>query len=182
MTERPDPFRETSPEADSKSQRKRDARALFKLGQGLVELSGSALASLPMDEELRAAIDEARHMRSHGARKRQLGFIARLLRHSEIEALVQALEHRRGEARAEIARHHRVEAWRDGLLGQGDALLAVLIGQCPDADHQALRTLLRNARKEASLGRPPASSRKLFQMLRELDSAQALPPLPGSAD
>lgn len=182
MTERTGPFPETSDEADSKSQRKRDAQALFKLGQRLVELSGSALDGLPLDEELRAAILEARHMRAHVARKRQLGFIARLLRHSEVDALIQALENLRGEARAEIARHHRVEAWRDGLLQHGDAWLAVLIGQCPEADHQALRTLVRNARKEASLGRPPASSRKLFQMLRSLDSGQALPPLPGSGD
>ena len=32
---------------------------------------------------------------------------------------------------------------------------------------QALRTLVRNARKEAQLAKPPKSSRELFQMVKQ---------------
>jgi ribosome-associated protein len=37
-------------------------------------------------------------------------------------------------------------------------------------DSQQIRTLIRNARREASLAKPPKSSRELFKLLREITS------------
>jgi ribosome-associated protein len=41
----------------------------------------------------------------------------------------------------------------------------------PDADIQALRTLIRNAHKENEALRPPKSTRALFKLLREISEA-----------
>lgn len=165
----------------SKSQRKRDAKALFLLGRELAGLPESAFRDLDMDERLREALVEARGMRSNVARKRQLGFVARLLRLSDVTPLQQALDARNNAARVDTAQQHRVELWRDGLVGDdGDAGLTELLRLRRDAEPQPLRQLVRNARREAAAGRPPASSRKLFKVLRELDQADSLPPWPGA--
>jgi ribosome-associated protein len=47
-----------------------------------------------------------------------------------------------------------------------------------DIDAQSLRQLVRNAGREAAAGKPPASARKLFRLLRDSDERDALPPLP----
>lgn len=169
-------------EAVSKSQRKRDAKALFQLGRKLVGLPRAALDELDMDARLREAVDEARAIRSHVARKRQLGFVARLLRGIDSTALQEALLARDNAASVDTARLHRAEQWRDGLLSEGDQNLAVLLRTRRDAEPQWLRQLVRNAQREARAGKPPASARKLFRALRELDQAEPLPPWPTPTD
>lgn len=77
-------------ERPSRSQRKRDMLALFDLGSRLVDLSSGHLASLPIDEELREEILACKTMR-HGARKRQLKLISKLIRRSDVEAIREGL-------------------------------------------------------------------------------------------
>ncbi len=163
----------------SKSQRKREAHERLDLGRRLVGLPLSLLEELPLEAEVRQAVDFARSIKSRVARKRQLGYLARLLRGVDVGPLLEALERQQGAARETNARHHRCEAWRDALLENGDAALAVLAGSRRDLDPQATRALLRNARREAERSKPPASARKLFRLLRELDEKKSLPPLPG---
>jgi len=40
----------------------------------------------------------------------------------------------------------------------------------PSVDTQQIRTLIRNARREAASNKPPKSSRELFKLLREITS------------
>jgi ribosome-associated protein len=46
-----------------------------------------------------------------------------------------------------------------------------------DIDTQAIRQLVRNARRESEKSKPPASARTLFRMLREMDEKEPLPPM-----
>ena len=80
-------------------------------------------------------------------------------------------------ARQLTARQHRVENWRDFLLISGDTALGKLLQQRREADGQAIRQLIRNAQREVSRGKPPASSRALFRLLRVMDEDTPLPPL-----
>jgi ribosome-associated protein len=63
------------------------------------------------------------------------------------------------------------------LVEGNNEVLTELLEQTPDANVQTLRQLIRNAKKEAKLEKPTTSSRKLFKLLREMDSRQPLPPL-----
>jgi len=164
------------PEETSKSQRKRDARALFELGRDLVALDTATLNRLPLEAPLRDAIGQARDIRSRIAHKRQLQYIARVLRGMDAEPIRAALEALHTEARRQTTVLHRIEDWRDRLLAEGDAALAELLGLYGPAEAQALRQLIRNAQREARLGKPPAAARKLFRLLRELDARHPLPP------
>ena len=56
--------------------------------------------------------------------------------------------------------------WRDRLIASDDAVTEFIAAH-PDTDVQALRTLVRNARKEAQLAKPPKSSREIFQMVKQ---------------
>lgn len=76
----------------SKSMRKRAAHSAQKLGERLVRMRDQELASLPLTEELRDAIAEARRLTSRAALSRQHQFIGKLMRGIDVEAIEAALE------------------------------------------------------------------------------------------
>jgi ribosome-associated protein len=159
----------------SKTKRKQEMHALQALGAALVELPETRIASLDIADRLKAAVLEAKRMRSHEARRRQMQYIGKLMRDTDpepIRALIDALDG--GSARA-AALHRRLEAWRERLLADDDALTEFAAAH-PAADLQALRTLLRNARKEAKEGKPPRAYRDLFRFIKD---AEAPPPAAG---
>lgn len=79
-------------EAPSKSARKRHMTALQELGEALTELSDKQLASVPVDDErLLLAIRESRRIRQHGAKRRHLQYIGKLMRAIEAEPVAAAL-------------------------------------------------------------------------------------------
>ena len=160
----------------SQSQRKRDAHELLDLAKQMVSMSEAMLNSLPLDDDLRDAIGFARSIKSHGARKRQLMTVGKMLRQRDNQALLDAVHQSDRKARQANARFHHIESWRDRLCGGNDQDLSELLAQVPGANAQALRQLIRNARKETELGKPPTSARKLFRLLREMDEESPLPP------
>lgn len=167
-----------TPEIVSKSQRRRDALEVKSLARRLIDLPAPRLARVPLDDDLREAIEEARQFRSNAARKRQMLYVAKLIRRIDAGDVLAALTGFDEEARHSNARHHRAEAWRDHLLVSGDTAIGFLLEKRRDADAQALRQLIRNAQRESKLEKPPAAARRLFRLLRELDENTPLPPLP----
>ncbi len=162
----------------SKSQRKREAHELLDVGKLLIGMPDSRLARMPLDDELRSAIEFARDIRAHGAKKRQMMTVGKMLRLRDTDELLDALQDLHDKDRKLNARHHHIEAWRDVLITGDDQALADLLEKIPDLNPQILRQLLRNARKEASLSKPPTSARKLFKLLRDADEQSRLPALP----
>ena len=71
----------------SKSARKREYIALQKLGEDLIALKDSDLDCLPLDDNLREAVQEARLIKAHGALRRQKQYIGKLMRHIDPEPL-----------------------------------------------------------------------------------------------
>ena len=159
----------------SKSQRKRDAHELLDLGKKLITMPEATLKGLPLDDDLREEVEFARSIRSHGARKRQMMTVGKMLRNRDTEALMDAVNNIDQKNRKASARFHHIEAWRDRLIEGSDQELSELLEQVPDINVQTLRQLIRNAKKEAGLGKPPAAARKLFKLLREADETNPLP-------
>lgn len=170
------PERETVP---SRSQQRRDALAILALAGQLVELPTSRLGKLELAQEVRDEIDSYRQMRSHGARKRQLAFVAKKLRQrddDELACLRAALEGNGGEQRRETAAMHRLEALRERLLAGDEDVLTTYIAAHPDADRQHLRSLLRKARQEkAHPDTPPRAYREIFRLLKALGTDGGAP-------
>ncbi len=156
-----------SAELPSKSQRKRDMDELQEIGAALIELNDQQLASVDMPENLRDAVAEARRLRTHEARRRQLQYIGKLMRYVDPAPIRARLDGWRSASAGHTAQLHHIERWRDRLLAEPDAL-ALFVADFPGADTQQLRTLLRNTEFERTHGKPPKSFRALFQMIREL--------------
>jgi len=152
----------------SKSQLKRESQALRDLGSTLIELPEPQLARIPLPEDVAAAVAEARRIRSHGARKRQMLYIGKLMRHLDPKPIREALLRLEEGHIEDRAKFHRIEQWRDRLLSEGDGALGELLDEYPAADRQHLRALLRKAAKEQREAKPPATARQLFKYLREL--------------
>jgi len=155
-------------EGPSKSSLKREMQALQELGAQLVALSPERLARVPLPEQLLEAIRDARRFTKHEARRRQLQYIGRLMRHVDAEPIQAALDAFADGSRAATARHHRLERLRADFIDDESAIEAIL-ALWPHADVQHLRTLRRNALKEQSQARPPRAYRMIFKILRELD-------------
>jgi len=157
----------------SKTQRKNEMLELQALGAALVELSDSQLAQFTLEPRLREAVDEAKRIKSHGARKRQIQYIGRLMRDLDAEPIRAALAAIEGGSAQATARHRRLEAWRERLLADDEALTE-FAAEHPGTDLQALRALIRNARKEAKEQKPPRAYRELFRFVKQCsDSNQS---------
>lgn len=152
----------------SKSQLKREAHALFELGQAIVALQPANLEKVPLEERLRQAVDQARNIKAHGALKRQHQYIAKLLRNAEVEPIQAAMEKIRLQASQADAVFKQCEQWRERLLNDGNEATQSFIDQFPAVDRQQLRQLIRNAEREQKANKPPKSARELFRLIRTL--------------
>jgi ribosome-associated protein len=150
----------------SKSQLKRDMEALQDMGGELVKLSKDRLKRMDLPDALLTAVLEAQRITSHGAIRRQMQLIGKLMRGVDPEPIAEQLAEIRGESDAAKAVFHALERWRERLLTDDDAL-TLWLAEHPEADAQQLRQLIRNARREAAEGKPPKSSRALFKLIRD---------------
>ena len=160
----------------SRSQQRRDALEVLALGEKLVSLTEAQLAKLPVPESLLPHIRECKRITAQIAHKRQLQYLAKQMRREDdevLEAIRDALDEKGETARREVAAMHRVEAWRDKLLAEGDGALAQLLDEYPAADRQLLRQLVRNTLEERKRNKPPRAFRELYRELRELMAAGA---------
>ena len=160
----------------SRSQQRREALEIRTLGEKLVSLSAAQLQRLPIPDDLVPHILDTQRISSHIARKRQLQFLAKQMRREDDEtlhAIRDALDAGGEAARQETALLHRIEAWRERLLEDGDEALGALLDEHPQADRQQLRQLVRNVHAERKKGKPPHAFRELFRVLRETAGEQA---------
>ena len=158
--------------APSRSANRREALDTLALGEALAALSEAQLARLPIPEDLLPHIRDTQRISSHGARKRQLAFLAKHMRRQDqdvLDAIRDGMSKDGDAARRETALLHRVEILRDELLGDdGDAAFTSLLNDYPHADRQHLRQLVRNTLDERKRNKPPHAFRDLFRQLRDL--------------
>lgn len=151
------------PQRESKTQRKSQMIALQKIGEALVNLPAAQLTQVPLDSILLDAINTARSLKSHEAKRRQLQYIGKLMRNIDPLPIQTALEKIQSKNKQGNAQFHQIERWRDKLIEEGDESLDSFIKKYPECDHAHLRQLIRNAKQEKS-----GAATKLFKYLREI--------------
>ena len=170
------------PDRPSKSQVKRDLHALLDLGRELVDLSPERLKQLPLAERLYDAIRLAQRTPSREGLRRQVHYVGKLMRDAPADEIRAQLDEWKNGSRKQTAALHHLEARRDKLLRDDEALTA-LLAEYPQADSQRLRTMIREGRKELAANaalRPGQESqrkhyRALFQALRQLQDPDEQP-------
>lgn len=151
----------------SKTKLKAEADAQQAIGKKLIDLSKDKLIKLDLPEALFDAVMEAKRLTANGAVRRQLQYIGRLMRDVDNAPIVEQLSAWEGKNTQENARFHTMERWRARLIAEPNALSEFLT-KFPQADIQQIRTLIRNAQREATAEKPPKSSRELFKLIREI--------------
>jgi ribosome-associated protein len=152
-------------EEKSKSQIKRELQDLKDLGKELIALPVKDLNKLELTERLMEAVLKAQPM-THGALKREIGRVGKVLVAEDYEQIQQNLTKIKKAHNGEVKLFHQLEQWRDELLAGNKEVMNVLVSTLTELDIQYVRQLTRNAQKEAKLEKPPKSSRLLFKYLQ----------------
>lgn len=156
----------------SKSEIKRDAEHLKKLGESLMALNSANLAKIPLDDNVREAIKLAQRLKME-ARRRQIQYVGKLLRNVDPEPIQEALDKVENRHNQQLALLQKLELLRDQLIENGDQTLNSLLEEYPELDRQHLRTLIRMAQKEKDANKPPKNYREIFQYLKSVIVEQA---------
>jgi ribosome-associated protein len=155
-------------ERPSKTQLKKDMHELQALGEALVGLPEDRVTDLPIPESLRDAVAEYRRTRSHEGKRRQMQYIGKLMRKTDVEPIREAVASMHlGRAKDALALHE-AERWRVELLADDQALTRWM-SEHPASDLQQLRSLIRAARKDAAAvpeQRSGRAFRELFQFIK----------------
>lgn len=167
----------------SKTQLKKASHDLQALGEALLELPPKKLAAVPMPERLLDALKDLRRIKNFEGRRRQLQYVGKLMRDVDPEPLREAVAAQRLPSARETLALHQTEAWRERLIAS-DAALTEWLDLYPGQDAQALRNLIRNARKDqqqateaqphdGALERKGRAYRDLFQLIKTTLKAAA---------
>ena len=149
----------------SKSQIKRELLELKALGRTLISLPVKDLDKLVLPERLYESVVKAQSM-SHGALKRETGFIGRLIADEDHETIAANVAKLKQAHQGEVKQFHELEQWLDNLLSGNNDVMTMLHQQLESFDGQYVRQLVRNAAKEAKLNKSPKSARLLFKYLQ----------------
>jgi ribosome-associated protein len=164
--------------ANSRSVAKEESTELQKLGEQLLILSAVQIAKLDLPEKLVDAVAEAKRITNFEGKRRQMQYIGKLMRKIEPEPIRMAVESARNGSAADTLALHRAELWRDDLIANDDALPRWIAEHPADTgddrsyDLQQLRSLIRQARKDLTAGKPGEAPRQgrayreVFQLVR----------------
>ncbi len=159
-------------ELPSKTQRKNEMHALQDLGSALSALSPERIRTLQLPEALERALLEVKTFKAHGAIRRQMQYIGKLMREVDPAPLQAYLDRLAGVSRTAIAAHHLAERWRDRML-EDIAAVDEFAAAHRDADRQQLRQLVLATQRERAAQKPPRQYRELFRAIaRTLDAAE----------
>ena len=160
----------------SKTDLKKHSDHLQALGESLLTLRSDLMARLrdqheDISDKLIEALAEAKRITHFEGRRRQMQFIGKLMRKLEDETIAgieAALEEQRKPSARETLALHQAEQWRERLLAD-DTALTDWLQAAPDTDVQALRALIRQARKDAqSLKERPGEAARHGKAYREI--------------
>ncbi len=152
----------------SRTQKKKAAEALQKMGERLIGLSDTQLDSLALSTELQEAVVTARGLKKHEALRRQLQYIGRLMRNTDTSMIEEMLDRIKVQGDGQRRRFKQTELWRDELVAGNDERFQWVLDRFPDIDRQLFSQLVRSARSQGAPTKARNAARKLFRYLSQL--------------
>jgi len=131
----------------SKTQKKREAIALLELGRDLTGFPENSLEKLQIDPKLRNAIADFKKLHNtRGAKKRQLHYIARLLRENQDETLLIKVQ-QLSSAPNQPSQFRLVDKIFERIITEGDRAINEIVSEYCHFDRQKLKQLKSNILK-----------------------------------
>jgi ribosome-associated protein len=154
----------------SKTQKKKEAESLQKLGEGLLKLSAEQLKDIELPAEIFDAVVFSKTIKSRGALRRQMQYIGTLMRNIDTTPVREAIHNIDQGLSTKTAAFKETEKWRDELIAGDITLMEDILKKFPASDRQQLAQLVRNAVKERDNNKPPKAFRALFRYLVKIRS------------
>lgn len=101
----------------SKSERKRRFKQEESAAAELALLSDNDLKKLPADDSVKKEILNCRSVKG-GARKRQIKYLAKVMREGSVEAIMDFLAQKKGSKLKQNKLHHEAERLRDAVINE----------------------------------------------------------------
>lgn len=164
---------ETDPDLEqpSKTRLKQEATELQELGRRLTSCSPAVLQVLPISDVLISAIAEFNRLpNSHGARRRQLQFIGKLMREVDYDAVVDALQELENRHLKKQKKPAAAKLLCDRILELGDAEINTALKQYPQLERQTLRQLYLEYQRADEAGRGRFGGKLLKYLQQQIDS------------
>ncbi len=159
------------PMTESRAAKKRSMDDLLKLVLYLMELSQGDFDALGLPEDFRDYIIEARKVKAHGARRRQIRYVVQKLAADDIDSIKGKIAEMKEQRDRRVKNFHIIESLRDRVLAGGDEVIQEVMERFPNADRQQLRNLQRAAQKEKVPGTNVKTNRAMFRFLQDLFTA-----------
>ena len=154
-----------------RSAKKRAAHAVEEFAAQLVGLRESEVTRLPLSDDLRREVDLARRTIGNSSRKRQIKYLAGLLRRYDEErvALETFIAGQHASQKGEREAFHRLEQLRDQLCAAEtfESALVELERELPDLDLKKVSELAKTFHKHDDR----KAFREIFQLLRKASEA-----------
>jgi len=164
-------FIEEEIEYVSKTQMKVEAKEIRDLGELIVNMSTHQRAKLPLNEDLVHAFKVADKIRNtREGYRRQLQFIGRLLRNTDVDAIRQTISELTNTNKQAERALQNLEAIRQQLIDEGDSKVNELVAEYPGFERQKLRQLIKKTIKQQQLHpeQMAPAYKELFQYIKEV--------------
>jgi ribosome-associated protein len=161
-----------TPRALKRRQQRNAGERSARLASSLMKSAATVIARLELDEDLRAAIEQARAVTSlHARRRAERSLAGELRRTNDLPGLEQQLANVMETGAAEPRLFQLAEHWRARLIADGLAAA----NEFPGGPADPLPKLIEQAQRERATGKPPGAARALFRHV-----VSALKAQPGS--
>lgn len=149
----------------SRTQKKKMALARQRLGERLIALAQPQVAQLNLPPELEEAVDMARRMTKHEARRRQIQYVGKLMRDIDPQQIEAALQSIQTQTAQEARKFKLVEQWRDELVSGSRHRLTWLTNHYAELSEGQLTQLVHQARQSRETAKERQANRRLFRYL-----------------
>lgn len=101
----------------SKSEKKRQFKQTEQVAAELADFTDNDLKKLPCSEELKEEIRQTRGLKG-GSRKRQVKYLAKVMRQEPLDQIYSFLEERKGSDLKNKKKFHEAERLRDAMINE----------------------------------------------------------------
>ncbi|MFT7471466.1 MAG: ribosome-associated protein [Kiritimatiellia bacterium] len=162
---------DTELELPSKTRLKQDATDLQQLGQKLTTYSSAVLRKLSLNEVLISALEEFNRLpNSHGARRRQLQFIGKLMRDLDYDAVMKSIDDLESGHLRKKKKPSAAKLLCEAILESGDAEINAALEQYPQLNRQTMRQFYREHNRAAATSRDKFKTKLQNYLQKQINS------------
>jgi ribosome-associated protein len=151
----------------SKTELKKDSKKIQDFGRKISQLTIKNIERFDFSSNTYEAIIDLKNLKSNSAKKRQVQYVGKLLRETDLTHAFLTMKQLKVSSQKEIQRNHIIEGWRDMLLSNNDSITE-FVDEYPKIDRQSLRQTISNAQKEKKDNKNPKYSRQLFKLIKDI--------------